>query len=161
MLLLLLSLTAQPPPAEAYARAIALADSQYRAQHYVAALGNYERAVRLLPNEPGPRVGIGWSLLRLGFFAEAETAFRGVLARAGDTMQSRLPYANAQLGLRFLPAAYRFNLTAGFLWIPGFRVWSGLAGYNHRFRTTLTLGLQGRIARTGRDSTPAQCCIIA
>jgi tetratricopeptide (TPR) repeat protein len=139
-LCLFLSLVAQPPPAEAYARAIARADSQYQAQRYVAALGNYERAARLLPEESGPRVGIGWSLLRLGLFPEAETAFRGVLARVRDTTRAS---ANARLGLKLLPASGRFTATAGALAVPGLLVWSGFAGFRHGFRTTLTLGLQG------------------
>jgi hypothetical protein len=135
LLLAARTLTAGPLPTPySLLTILSRADSLYHSQHYVRALRAYEAAHELAPNEPGPKVGIGWTLLNLGFFHEAETTFRSVPPARSEI---------ARQGLAALPEIRRFKLTAGALAVPGFLVWSGFAEYNARFHTTLTLGIQG------------------
>jgi hypothetical protein len=129
------SLTAPHSPLPThYPLLLSRADSLYHGQHYVRALWVYEAAHELAPDEPGPRNGIGWTLLNLGFFYEAETTFRRVPPERSEI---------ARQGLAALPEDRQFKLTAGALAVPGFLVWSWFAEYNARFRTTLTMGIQG------------------
>jgi hypothetical protein len=89
-----------------------------------------------MPTEPGPAVGIGWALLRLGQYPEAEQAFRQTLAIWPG-------HALALEGLALLPLKYRFKFTLAGSVSPGQgNSLTGFVEYNHFHRTTVALGLQ-------------------
>ena len=141
-----LLLLAQPGPADLgrqYLTAIARADSLYRASRYEQALSEYRRAHRLIETEPGPLVGMGWTELRLGDFASAETAFRRVLAVQPNN-------ARAREGRAQLPVSYRFKLTGTLTsGRSSTRSFGGFLEYNHHFRTTVTFGFQSVAQESG------------
>ncbi len=119
-----------------YLAAIGRADSLYQAGHYRAALESYESARDLMPTEPGPTVGIGWTHLRMGDYPEAESAFRQALAAVPGQ-------ATVRQGLALLPPRYRVKLT---LSATGARdsakMLSGFVEYNYYYRTTVAFGFQ-------------------
>jgi hypothetical protein len=121
---------------DAYLAAIGHADSLYQAGHYRTALESYESALDLLPTEPGPLVGIGWTRLRMGDYPEAESAFRRMLA-------TRPEQPTVRQGLALLPVRYRLKLT---LSVTGARdsarMLAGFVEYSHYYRTTVAFGFQ-------------------
>jgi hypothetical protein len=122
---------------EQYVAAINHADSLYRAGKLQAALLGYELAHGLVPTEPGGAVGIGWSLLKMGLYPEAESVFRQVLA-------DRPLVDEARQGLAALPLRYRYKLTLSGSVAPNQGSFlTGFVEYNHFYRTTVALGFQG------------------
>ena len=135
-LLVLVVVGPQADAGDAYLAAVARADSLYGAGRLEPALAAYREARVLLPDAVGPRVGIAWTLLKLGEFASAESAFAGVLTAHPDN-------AAAREGLRALPRSYHWKFTGSFTDDFGTtRVPAGFVEYNDRFRTTVTFGLQ-------------------
>lgn len=126
-----------------YLAAIRRADSLYWAGRYQAALMAYETAQSILPDEPGPRVGIGWTLLRMSEYARAEDVLRRVLELHPDNEQARR-------GLALLPLPYRVKFTATLTGSSdAARILSGFLEYNQRFQTTFTVGVQNVSLRDG------------
>lgn len=145
-LLFSLLLIAQPGAGELtseYLVAVRRGDSLYWAGRYEKALAAYEAAHQLLPDEPGPQVGIGWTLLRLAEYAQAEAVLRRVLERYPE-------HREACQGLALLPLPYRIKVTATATGNPdATRILAGFLEYNHRFRTTITIGIQNVSLRDG------------
>jgi hypothetical protein len=104
--------------------------------HYVEALALYETARDLMPAEPGPMAGIGWTHLRMGDYPDAESAFRRVLAAKPE-------HAAARQGLALLPLRYRLKLTLSATGArDSARMLAGFVEYNHYYRTTVAFGFQ-------------------
>ena len=121
---------------EQYLAAVNRADSLYGAGRLRAALAGYRQAYDLVPSEPGAKVGIGWTLLRMGRCPEAESTFRQVLEERPETDAARQ-------GLAALPLEYRYGLTLAASVAPNQgSFFTGFAEYNHFYRTTVALGLQ-------------------
>ena len=119
-----------------YLTAIRRADDLYRAHRYVEALTFYDAARDLLPTEPGPMTGIGWTRLRMGEYPEAESAFRRVLAGMPEQ-------ATVRRGLALLPVRYRLKLTLSATGArDSSRMLAGFVEYNHYYRTTVAFGFQ-------------------
>jgi hypothetical protein len=141
IVLLVLGLLAGPGTdslSQRYLQTIGLADQLYKSGRYESALAAYRQAHELLPADPGPLTGIGWSWLQLGYWHDAETTFRNVLRNYPDQ-------TSAQTGLSRLPLLSRFKLalsaTAGFGSTPFSNV-SGFVTYSYHEQTTATFGLQ-------------------
>ncbi len=127
---------------DAYLAAISRADSLYQAGRYRAALESYESALDLLPTEPGPMTGIGWTRLRMGEYPEAESAFRRVPAGMPEP-------ATVRQGLALLPVRYRLKLTLSATGArDSARMLAGFVEYNHYYRTTVAFGFQSVDVRT-------------
>ena len=110
---------------EQYVAAINHAESLYKAGKLQAALLGYELAHGLVPTEPGGAVGIGWSLLKMGLYPEAESVFRQVLA-------DRPLVDEARQGLAALPLRYRYKLTLSGSVAPNQGSFlTGFVEYNH------------------------------
>jgi tetratricopeptide (TPR) repeat protein len=120
---------------DSYLAAVQLGDSLYDIGRYDRALESYETAHRLMPTEPGAQTGMGWSLLRMGRYDAAEAELRGVLARNPG-------WPTAAAGLEALPPDYRLKLTLTGAAGPARANAGGFLQYNHRYRTTITAGLQ-------------------
>ncbi len=137
-----------------YLAAIRRADSLYWAGRYQAALIAYETAQNILPDEPGPQVGIGWTLLRMSEYARAEEVLRRVLELHPDNEQARR-------GLALLPLFYRVRLTATLTGSSdAARILAGFLEYNHLFRTTFTVGVQNISLRGGWNGMNAALVVF-
>lgn len=120
-----------------YLAEVGRADSLYYAGRHHAALVRYRAAHELVPSEPGPLVGIGWTMLQLGRYHEAETTLQRVLASHPDNVAARQ-------GLALIPGRHRFKLTghAALGMAPRSLTAAGFVNYVHHHRTSVTAGLQ-------------------